>query len=176
VVTLAARLYPSRLMRSIAHALALAAALPLALPLGACRSHHDERSDAAPSASPGPTIAAPTAPAAPPAAAPAASPHAPAPEASPGEPVRLELDDATIRDVLPTLEAVSGEPVIVDPEAEPMVRCGRLSLRTEGQVSPEAATGALVAALERAGLAVIDTKKGIVLQKAKDAAPPPCPR
>jgi hypothetical protein len=158
--------------------------------LSACherpRGHEDAGAPLAPSA-PAPPVAPSVAP---PAASLSAEPFAPilptmrphdaspppsAPLPEPGEPVRLDLEGVAIRDVLPMLEAVSGEPVIVDPEAEPLVRCGHVSLVTEHEVPPEAATKAIFAALQRAGLAVIDTKKGVVLQKASGAPVPPCP-
>jgi hypothetical protein len=88
---------------------------------------------------------------------------------------RVELQSARIIEVLAMLEALSGEPVIVDPEAEPIVRCGVIDMHPEAELSNQAAIQAIEGELEASGLIVIDTKKGIVLQRRAGSIAPVCP-
>lgn len=88
---------------------------------------------------------------------------------------QVDLQAARIVDVLPMLEALSDEPVIVDPDAEPIVRCGVINVRSEAELPSRAMILAIAAELRASGLKVIDTKKGIVLQRLAGAPLPACP-
>jgi hypothetical protein len=88
---------------------------------------------------------------------------------------RVDLQSAPIVEVLPMLEALSGEPVIVDPDAEPIVRCGVINVRSEAELPSRAMMLAIEAELRASGLNVIDTKKGIVLQRLAGSPVPACP-
>jgi general secretion pathway protein C len=116
-------------------------------------------------------LAACAAPTAPP---PAVSDRAPALAAEPApRGLTLNLRDVTVEDVLSAVSAAAGQPVAVDPDAQPVVRCARMTLLSQTPVAGDELAKLVAEALDGSALALTRADSGAWMVRRRPGVPLP---
>jgi hypothetical protein len=108
-------------------------------------------------------------------APPPAADAAPTPVASTGAPraVALTLRDATVDDVLTAVSGAAGQPIAVDTEAQPLVRCARMTLLSQAPVAGDELAKLVAEALEPSALTLTRGASGAWIVRRRAGAPLP---
>lgn len=76
------------------------------------------------------------------------------PSSAPTPSITLALSNATVREAVVAFSGASHEPLVIDPAAEPVVDCARVSLETSGPRAPAEVAALLTAALAPHGFSL----------------------
>ena len=112
-------------------------------------------------------------------AAPASPPHAPpvlAPTGTGGPAVvqRVEIDlaDASLTDIARALANATGRPVVIDPAAQELASCVRVTVMSSGGATPDEMLGIVARALEGSALSLEQSPDGAIVRRVAGASPP----
>jgi hypothetical protein len=86
--------------------------------------------------------------------------------------VNMNLEDATVAQVLQVLQNLSGKPVEITPEAQPIADCATVTIRNPDKMPIATALNQIVRAVRPSGLIVERAPGGWKVRAAADA--PPC--
>jgi hypothetical protein len=117
--------------------------------------------------SPPPASPAPVVSAAPPSAEP--FDYQPLP---PGALVTFNLYRASAPEALRAMANVTGDRIVVSPQAEPIVRCASVTVYSPRRVTPAQARQLVIEALRSSGLNFRRTRDALVVERAPNAPPP----
>jgi membrane-associated protease RseP (regulator of RpoE activity) len=105
------------------------------------------------------------------------TPAPPPPDASAGaateaRAVSVNLQDASVADALAALAQAAQVPLVVDPEAQPVAGCARLTVLSGGPVPPPQLIRLVGDALAPSGLTLLQTDAGLLVRRAPGAPLP----
>lgn len=87
--------------------------------------------------------------------------------------VSLELKNEPVDEVLQKLAAAAGKPFVIDPDAQLVAHCARITLLTGGNMPVGKALDLVREALDTSGLTMVDSATGGIVVRRNPDKPPP---
>lgn len=86
--------------------------------------------------------------------------------------VELDLADATLTDVVRALADATGKPVAIDPAAQELASCARITVVSPAPATADEVIGIVARALEGTALSLEQSSDGSVVRRVAGVAPP----